>query len=66
MSSLSPTAKSYLSKQLDWYHEGVDRHLNRIAKEMIHWEEKLSTLLDLTEVELHDLKENSVNPILLR
>ena len=67
LSSLPADAMPYLDNQLDWDQEGVDRHLNQIADTMIHWEEKLSTLLSLTEVQIHDLKEKySQKPILQR
>ena len=67
LSSLPATALAYLEKQLDWDHEGVDQHLNEIADIMIDWEEKLSTFLGLTEVQIHDLKEKySQKPVLQR
>ena len=66
VSPLPATAQSYLDNQLDWDQEGVDRHLNQIADTMLHWEEKLSTSLGLTEVQIHDLKKNHPKPILLR
>ncbi len=51
---------------MDWDQEGVDRHLNQIAETMIDWEIKLSSLLNLTDVQIHDLKKRHCEPVLLR
>ena len=66
LSSLSDAAQLYLDKVLDWDQGGVDTHLNEIAYAMIDWETKLSSLLKLTDVQIHDLKAENSNPVLLR
>lgn len=66
VSSLRAAAASYLDKELDWDHEGVDRHLNRIADHMIDWEVKLSTLMNLTFFEISDLKANNSADVCLQ
>ena len=64
LSSLSLIAASYLDKELDWDHDDVNTHLSVIADQMVDWEEKLSTKLGMTEVEIHDLKEGKPGPLL--
>lgn len=59
ISSLPDKAQSYLDKQLDWDNEGVDKDLDEIAKQMIDWEEKLSTLLMMPDYEIYDIKEEN-------
>ncbi len=56
-SSLPASARPHLELQLDWDHEGVDKDLNEIAYYMLHWEEKLSTHLGLTDIDIHDIKD---------
>ena len=48
VSSLPASARPHLEPQLDWGHEGVEKDLSEIADHMLHWEEKLSTHLELT------------------
>ena len=67
MSSLPKSALKYLGCVLDWDNVGVNKDLNAIAYEMIHWEEKLSDLFELTEVEIHDIKAKYlIEPELMR
>ena len=66
MSSLPACARPHLERQLDWGNEGVDVDLNEIADHMIRWEEKLSTHLDLTEVDIYDITEGIRNLSLQR
>lgn len=65
---LSATACSWLDEMLDWDHHGVNSDLYSIAEHMVDWEEKLAALLQLTDVEIHDLKKIHINdpPVLLR
>ena len=52
---------------MDWDNEGMDSDLNEIALHMLGWEEKLSTHVGLTAVDIHDIKvEHANNPILQR
>ena len=61
-SSLPASALQYLERTLDWDHEGVDIDLNEVADHMLDWEERLSTLLGMTPIEIHDIKlENPTN-----
>ena len=53
--SLPACALPYLEKELDWDHEGVDKDLSEIADHMLEWEERLSTSMALTEVEISDI-----------
>lgn len=67
VSSLPATTHSYLNEMLDWDHGGVDKDLHCIAENMVDWEEKLSALLELTDVNIRDLKAMYANqPIILR
>ena len=68
VSSLPASAQSLLDKELDWDHNGVDVHLEKIAYYMKDWETKLSSLLKLTEIDIADLKwtHHDSDPILLR
>ena len=56
VSCLPPNAHSHLELHLDHDHEGVDKDLCEIAYYMLDWEEKLSTHLGLTDVDIHDIK----------
>ncbi len=67
VSSLPPPARLHLELQLDWGHKGVDKDLNEIADHMMDWEEKLSTHLELTHTDIHDVKAiHKDNPVLQR
>ena len=67
VSQLPVNAHSYLSKQLDWEHGGVDKDLNEIANHLLHWEEKISVQLGLTGTDIYDIKNIHQNkPILQR
>ncbi len=57
VSSLPASAHPYLERELDWGHGGVETDLSTIADHMLNWEEKLSTQLGLTPVDIHDIKE---------
>ena len=58
VSSLPTKAVSlYLDKVLDWDQGGVEAHLDEIAYQMIEWEQKLAVKLEMTEVDIHDIKE---------
>ena len=61
VSSLPSSASEHLDMKLDWDNEGVNKDLVEIANQMIHWEEKFSTHLDLTAVEIYDIKEGNHN-----
>ena len=52
---------------MDWGNEGVERDLSEIADHMLHWEERLSTHLGLTAIEISDIKEIHLRePVLQR
>ena len=55
VSSLPASARGNLSQLLDWDHGGVDKDLMEIAHHMLGWEEQLSALLELTQVDIHDI-----------
>ena len=55
-SSLPAAAYQLLELQLDW-DNNLDRDLRQIAHCMLEWDTKLSTHLKLTEVDIHDIKE---------
>ena len=55
-STLPPHVIPYLKELLDWDHEGVEQDLREIAYHMIDWEGNLATLLELTDVDIHDIK----------
>ena len=57
MSSLLAGVQRYLDEVLDWDQKGVDKDLVEIAHHMLGWEEQLSALLGLTQVDIHDIKE---------
>ena len=60
----SDATLSLLDKQLDWCHGGVDKDLYAIADSMLKWEEKLSTHLGLTHIDITNIKEQYPrNPI---
>ena len=42
---------------MDWDHKGVDKDLVEIAYHMLGWEEQLSSLLGLTQVDIHDINK---------
>ena len=56
VSSLPPSARLYLEQVLDWDHEGVEKDLSEISDHMLDWEEKLATHLELTTIDIHDIK----------
>lgn len=66
VSLLPECARKYLKEQLDWDNKGVDHDLNDIADKMHDWEEKLSAKLELTPIEIGDLKTDNNISILLR
>ena len=43
--------------ELDGDHNGVDEDLSEIAHHMLGWEEDLSSHLELSQVDIHDIKE---------
>ena len=55
--SLPAPAHHYLDLQLDSGHGGVEKDLHQIAYYMLDWEEKLSSHLELTAVDISDIKE---------
>ena len=57
ISSLPANARPHLELQLDYGHERVDEDLCEIAKHMLGWDEQLSTHLKLTDVDIHDIKD---------
>ena len=61
ISSLSVSALLHLDLCLDWDNEGVDKDLDEIAHQMIHWEEDLASPLKLTDVDIHDIKFRNPN-----
>lgn len=65
--SFPPGEISHIDQVLDWDNEGVGSDLDKIAHDMLDWEEKLCSCLGLTEVDAHDIKEiYSGNPELQR
>ena len=67
ISSLPPPARPHLELQLDKGHGGVEEDLHEIAHHMLDWEEKLSVLLRLTQVNIRDIKDkNQLKPELQR
>ena len=56
MSTLPASACPHLELQLDWGHGCVEIDLCEIAHHMLDWEEKLSTHLGLTLVDIHEIK----------
>ena len=57
VSSLPASARPHLELELDWGHGEVEKDLSEIANHMLDWEEKLTTHLELTPVDTHDIKE---------
>lgn len=57
VSSLPTRVHPHLKQVLDWDHGGVDIDLMEIAHHMLHWEERLSPYLELTEVDIHDIHD---------
>ena len=57
VSSLPPGIRPFLEKQLDWDSKGVGKDLNMIAHHMLDWEVKLSSHLNLTDIDISDIKE---------
>ena len=57
LSFLSPYVHTFLEKQLDWDHGGVDVNLNEIADHMLDWEDRLSAHLGLTHIDISDIKK---------
>ena len=55
ISSLPAGVRRYLDEVLDWDQKGVDKDLMEIAHHMLGWEEQLSALLGLTQVDMHDI-----------
>ena len=67
MEILPPSARPHLELQLDWGHGDVEKDLSEIANHMLDWEEKLVTHLELTPIDIHDLKNKYSNePVLER
>ena len=66
LSTLPDHALPYLDHELDEDNEGVERDLSEIAKEMLKWEEQLSTYLQLTPIDINDIKEKHSEPVLRR
>ena len=60
VSSLPPAVHSHLEYQLDWDND-VDRDLREIARHMLDWDLKLATHLQLTEIDISDIKEENQN-----
>ena len=56
VSSLPPPSRPHLEREIDYENDGVDKDLNEIAHHMIDWEEELSAHLELTQVDIHDIK----------
>ena len=54
--ALPASIRPHLEKLLDWDHDGIDTDLNEIAQHMLDWDEKLSSHLGLTAVDVHDIK----------
>ena len=57
MERLPPHAFLHLDKELDEDHKGVDKDLNEIAHHMLDWEVKLVSYLDLTQIDISDIKK---------
>jgi len=67
LSSLPPAARPHLELQLDSGHGGVEKDLCQIADHMLDWEEKLSTHLGLTPVDISDVKDmHPLKPVFQR
>lgn len=59
VSRLPNNVRPYLDKELDWDNKGLYKDLNEIARWMLHWEETLSTHLELTDPEIYDIVQQS-------
>ena len=56
-----------LKKKLDFQHEGVEKHLAKIADAFADWDINLANLMGLTSIEVGDILAVDVNkPILQR
>ena len=66
MTYLPTSVHPHLKKQLDWDHEGVDIDLCEIAKKMQDWEQKISAHMNLTRIEINDIKIKYSNQPLLQ
>ena len=66
VSFLPACARPHLELELDWGYEGVEKDLSEIADHMLDWEEKLSTHLGLTNVDIHDIKGTYKNVLPLQ
>ena len=66
VATLPACARPHLELVLDWGHDRVEKDLSEIADHMLNWEEKLAAHLELTPVDIHDIKETSTNPVLQR
>ena len=59
--------RPHLDKRLDWDHQGVDRDLHFIADCMWDWEpKKLSTLLELSLGDIHNIMKEYIEPVPIR
>ena len=56
ISTLPVTAYPHLDLELDQDHNGVELDLSEIASHMRKWEEKLSSALGLTHIDVEDIK----------
>ena len=67
LSSLPDSAFPFLERELDWNCDGVEKDQSEIAEHMLGWDEKLSTHLELTHIDIHDIKQMYPNqPVLQR
>ena len=60
-SRLPAGALSHFEQKLDWDNEGVDSDLNEIAHHLLNWEEKLSTHLRPTAIDIRDIRDILTN-----
>ena len=58
VSSLPPAVRPHLEYQLDYDNKGVDKDLYEIAHLMLDWDLKLAAHLELTEIDINDIKKN--------
>jgi hypothetical protein len=56
LSNLPASVRAHLNQQLDWDNKGMNKDLIKIAYHMLGWEERLVTHLELTDVDIHDIK----------
>ena len=67
LSDFEISSSSHLEQTLDWDRKGVDSDLIEIANEVTDWEEKLVAYLQLTDVDVSDIKSQHLgNPKLQR